>query len=66
MCAMENEKQVFSCFVKALPEFPDEPILEWDVVEEWYTTRKLPRPPAPFDSRPDVICLTKSRKLIGV
>jgi hypothetical protein len=64
--AMKNEKLIFDSFLNACPDFAGEPITEWDVVEDWYAKRSLDRPPAPFDKRPDVICLTSSGKKIGV
>jgi hypothetical protein len=64
--AMKNEKLIFDSFLKACPNFADEPIEQWDVVEEWYAKR-APAPPAqPFDKRPDVIAVTASGKRIGV
>jgi len=63
---MEKEKFIFDCFKNVLPEFADEAIQEWDVVEEWYAKRGLAVPAAPFDKRPDVICLTASGKTIGL
>jgi len=43
--AMENEKLIFDSFLKAYPDFANEPIHEWDVVEEWYPKRALAPPP---------------------
>lgn len=64
--AMKNEKLIFDSFLKACPNFADEPIEQWDVVEEWHAKR-APAPPAqPFDKRPDVIAVTASGKRIGV
>jgi hypothetical protein len=64
--AMKNEKLIFESFLGVCPDFSDEPISEWDVVEEGYAKRSLDPPVAPFDKRPDVICLTASGKKIGV
>jgi hypothetical protein len=64
--AMKNEKLIFDSFLKVCPDFASELITEWDVVEEWYAERDLDPPPAPFDKRPDVICMTSSGKKIGV
>lgn len=64
--AMKNEKLIFDSFLKACPVFANEPIEEWDVVEEWYAKRALDPPPHPFDKRPDVIALTASGRRIGV
>lgn len=64
--AMKNEKLIFDSFLKACPDFANEPIEEWDVVEEWYAKRALEPPPHPFDKRPDVIALTASGKRIGI
>src|SRR6202140_557497 len=64
--AMKNEKLIFDSFLKTCPDFANEPIEDWDVVEEWYCKRALPLPPHPFDKRPDIIALTASGKKIGV
>lgn len=64
--AMRNEKLVFDSFLKVSPHFANEPIEEWDVVEEWYAKRGLEPPPPPFVQRPDIIALTASGKKIGV
>ena len=64
--AMNNEKLIFDSFLKVCPNFADEQITEWDVVEEWYAKHCLAAPPAPFDKRPDVICMTSSGRKIGV
>jgi hypothetical protein len=66
MCAMDKEKRLFTCFSTALPNFADEAIAEWDVVEEWYDKRRLPVPPTPYDNRPDIICLTTTGRRIGL
>lgn len=63
---MKNEKLIFDSFLKACPDFANEPIEEWDVVEEWYAKRGLSAPPPPFDKRPDVIARTVSGKTIGI
>src|SRR6266852_3812006 len=64
--AMKNEKLIFDSFLQACPDFANEPIDSWDVVEEWYPKRGLDPPAEPFDKRPDVICITSSGKKIGV
>jgi hypothetical protein len=64
--AMKNEKLIFDSFLKACPDFANEPIEEWDVVEEWYAKRALEPSPQPFDKRPDIITVTSSGKRIGV
>jgi hypothetical protein len=64
--AMKNEKLTFDSFLKACPDFADEPIVEWDMVEDFYGKRDLAPPTPPFDKRPDVICITSSGKKIGV
>lgn len=64
--AMKNEKLIFDSFLKACPDFANEPIEQWDVVEEWYAKRALEPPPHPFDRRPDVIAVTASGRKIGV
>jgi len=64
--AMKNERLIFESFLKACPDFANEPIEEWDVVEEWYAKRALAPPPHPFDKRPDIIALTASGKSIGI
>ena len=63
---MKNEKLIFQSFLKACRDFANEPIEEWDVVEDWYTKRALDPPPAPFDKRPDIIAVTASGRRIGV
>lgn len=62
----QNEKLIFDSFLKAYPDFADEPIQEWDVVDEWYGKRALVTPSHPFDKRPDVIAVTTSGRKIGV
>lgn len=64
--AIKGEKAIFASFLRACPNFADEPIKEWDVVDDWYAKRALDPPPPPFDKRPDVIALTASGKRIGV
>src|SRR6266446_5896193 len=64
--AMESEKLIFDSFLKTHSNFADEPIEDWDVVEEWYAKRALAPPPQPFDKRPDVIAVTSSGRKIGV
>lgn len=64
--AMKNEKLIFESFLKACPDFASEPIVEWDVVENWYAKRSLDTPPHPFDKRPDIIAVTASGRRIGV
>jgi hypothetical protein len=66
MGAMDRENFLFECFNRVRPEFADEAIKEWDVVEEWYHKRELVVPTPPFDKRPDVICLTTAGKKIGL
>jgi hypothetical protein len=63
---MKNEKLIFESFLKACPDFANEPIEEWDVVEDWYNKRALDPPPQPLDKRPDIIALTASGRRIGV
>lgn len=63
---MKNEKLIFESFLKACPDFANEPIEEWDVVEDSYRKRALDPPPHPFDKRPDIIALTASGRRIGV
>ena len=63
---MANEKPIFEAFLKVYPDFAGEPIKEWDVVNEWYSKRSIPRLPQPFDERPDVIAVTSSGKRIGI
>lgn len=64
---MKNEKLIFESFLKNCPDFANEPIEEWDVVEDWYAKRALdPPPPQPFDKRPDIIAVTTSGRRIGV
>ncbi|HXM35357.1 MAG TPA: hypothetical protein VN920_09240 [Pyrinomonadaceae bacterium] len=63
---MKNEKLIFDSFLKACPDFANEPIEDWDVVEDWYVRRWLEPPPHPFDKRPDIIARTASGKRIGV
>jgi hypothetical protein len=63
---MKNEKLIFESFLKACPDFANEPIEEWDVVEAWYAKRALDPPPPPFDKRPDIIAVTASRRRIGI
>jgi hypothetical protein len=64
--AMKNEKLIFDSFLKVCPDFANEPIEEWDVVEDWYAKRALDPPAHPFDKRPDVIAITASGRRIGV
>ena len=64
--AMKNEKLIFDSFLEVCPGFANEPIQEWDVVEEWYAKRALAPPAQPFDKRPDVIAVTASGRKIGV
>jgi hypothetical protein len=64
--AMKNEKLIFDSFLKTCPDFADEPVQEWDVVEEWYGKRALAPPAEPFDKRPDIIAVTASGRKIGV
>jgi hypothetical protein len=63
---MDNERFLFECFNRVLPNFADDAIQEWDVVEEWYDKRQLAPPAVPFDKRPDIICLTTRGKKIGL
>lgn len=63
--AMNNEKLIFASFLKVCPDLGNE-IVEWDVVEEWYSKRQLAHPHQPFDKRPDIIALTKSGNKIGI
>jgi hypothetical protein len=63
---MANERPIFAAFLKVYPDFVDEPIKEWDVVSDWYSKRSIPRPPQPFDERPDIIAVTNSGKRIGI
>jgi len=65
IAAMRNEKLIFASFLEADPE-PGDEIVDWDVVEDWYAKRGLEPPAAPFDKRPDIIAVTKSRRKIGV
>jgi hypothetical protein len=64
--AMRNEKLIFDSFLKACPDFANEPIQEWDVVDEWYAKRALAPPAQPFDKRPDIIAVTASGRKMGV
>lgn len=64
--AMKNERLIFDSFLKACPDFANEPIEEWDVVEDWYAKRALDPPPHPFEKRPDIIAVTASGRRIGV
>lgn len=64
--AMVSEKFIFDSFLKTYPDFADEPIQEWDAVEDWYDKRGLESPTAPFDKRPDIIAVTTSGRKIGV
>lgn len=64
--ALKNEKLIFDSFLKTCPDFANEAIEEWDVVEEWYAKRALDPPPHPFDKRPDIIAVTASGRRIGV
>jgi hypothetical protein len=64
--AMKNEKLIFDSFLKACPDFANEPIEEWDVVKEFYGKRGLEPSASPFNERPDIICITSSGKKIGV
>lgn len=64
--AMKNERLIFDSFLKVCPDFADERIEDWDVVENWYARRPLESPPHPFDKRPDVIAVTASGRRIGV
>lgn len=66
LAAGKNEKLIFDSFLKVCTNFAEEPIKEWDVVEDWYVKRLLDSPAPPFDKRPDVICITSSGKKIGV
>jgi hypothetical protein len=63
---MKNEKLIFDSFLKTYPDFANEPIEEWDVIEEWYAQRELAPPASPLDKRPDIIALATSGRLIGV
>ena len=63
---MANEKPIFAAFLKVCPDFAGEPIKEWDIVNDWYSKRSIPRPPQPFDERPDIIAFTNSGKRIGI
>jgi hypothetical protein len=62
----ENERLIFDSFLRVCPNFADEPIEEWDVVNEWYARCGTEPPAKPFDKRPDVIAVTASGKTIGV
>src|SRR5215831_5389214 len=62
----KNEQLIFDSFLKLCPDFADEPINDWDVVEEWYAKRALQPPAKPFDERPDIIAATISGKKIGI
>ena len=64
--ALKDEKLIFDSFLKAYPDLANEPIEEWDVVEDWYSKRALDPPPHPFDKRPDIIGVTASGRRIGV
>ena len=64
--AMKNEKLIFDSFLKACPDFANEPIQEWDVIDAWYAKRAIAPPPHPYDKRPDIIAITASGKRIGV
>jgi hypothetical protein len=64
--AIYGERVVFQSFLRARPDFADEPIEEWDLVEEWYVKRALDAPSHPYDKRPDIIARTSSGKRIGV
>ena len=64
--AIKGEKAIFASFLRACPDFASEPIVEWEVVDEWYNKRALDPPPPPFDKRPDVIAITESGKKIGI
>jgi hypothetical protein len=63
---MANEKLIFEAFLKVYPDFASEPIKEWNVVNDWHSKRSIPRPPQPFDERPDIIAVTNSGKRIGI
>ena len=62
----ENENLIFESFLKLCPDFADEPLKEWDIIDEWYAKRAIEPPTPPFDQRPDVIAVTASGKRIGV
>jgi hypothetical protein len=64
--AMKNEKLIFDSFLKAYPDFANEPIQEWGVVDGWHAKRAIAPPPHPYDKRPDIIAITTSGKRIGV
>ena len=64
--AMKNEKLIFDSFLKACPDFANELILEWDVIDAWHAKRAIAPPPHPYDKRPDIIAITASGKRIGV
>lgn len=62
----KNEKLIFESFLRVCPDFADEPIKEWDIIDEWYAKRALARPDRPYNERPDIIALTTSGKKIGI
>ncbi len=62
----ENEKLIFESFLRVCADFADEPIEEWDVVNEWYGKRGIEPPAKPFDKRPDIIAVATSGKRIGL
>src|SRR6266404_8814583 len=64
--SIKGEKAIFMSFLRGSPNFADEPIKEWDVVDEWYAKRGLVAPPHPFDKRPDIIAITQSGNRIGI
>jgi hypothetical protein len=63
---MDRESAIFDTFIKTCPDFADDAIKEWFVLDDWYKSTGKKRPSPPFDNRPDVICVTESGKRIGV
>jgi hypothetical protein len=63
---MEREKRVFDTFIKTCGDFASEPVKGWYVLDDWYNSTGKPRPAAPFDNRPDIVCITQSDKRVGV
>jgi len=63
---MERERRVFETFIKTCSDFAGEPVRQWYVLDGWYEGPGNTRPAAPFDNRPDIICVTDSDKHVGV